>query len=428
MTRNDQKPAVRTHPAQHLHRVPLAAAGLMLVFAVICQPNLSLFTGFWAIQTGEAGLITDPVATGGVGAALLNAALMLFLGTALVRKLKLPFTGAAFACLSMLGGFSLLGKNLLNSAPIVLGCWIFCRVRGEKFTKYVYFSLYATCLSPMVSFLLVRGRPGLRWLEMALCGLVIGFLVPAIAQFTTRVHQGYNLYNVGFAAGILGLGMASVLKGVGVEFDTVGSWSTEAHWPLTALVALMLAGLLAAGIAGGCRSWADYKKILRHPGRAVADFILLDGPSRTFVNMALVGAIGLAYLLALYPLGVRLNGPLVCCLMSMTGFAAFGKHPRNVLPVMAGAVLAALLLVKVPITAPGVLLATLFCTGLAPISGQFGWYWGMAAGFMHMCIVQNTSILHGGMNLYNNGFAAGLVCVLLVPIIEAVKPEPKEEE
>ena len=77
-------------------------------------------------------------------------------------------------------------------------------------------------------------------------------------------------------------------------------------------------------------------------------------------------------------------------------------------------------------TAPGVLLATLFCTGLAPIAGQFGWYWGVTAGFLHMAIVQNTGVLHGGMNLYHNGFAAGLVCVLLIPVIEALKPEPKE--
>ncbi|MDE7245264.1 MAG: DUF1576 domain-containing protein, partial [Oscillospiraceae bacterium] len=53
--------------------------------------------------------------------------------------------------------------------------------------------------------------------------------------------------------------------------------------------------------------------------------------------------------------------------------------------------------------------------------------WGVAAGFLHMTIVQNTSILHGGMNLYNNGFAAGLVCLLLVPVIESVQPEPDEE-
>ena len=88
--------------------------------------------------------------------------------------------------------------------------------------------------------------------------------------------------------------------------------------------------------------------------------------------------------------------------------------------------LSALLLEKIPLTSPGVLLATLLCTGLAPIAGQFGWYWGVAAGFLHMAIVQNTSFLHGGMNLYNNGFAAGLVCVLLIPIIEAVKSEPEE--
>ena len=76
---------------------------------------------------------------------------------------------------------------------------------------------------------------------------------------------------------------------------------------------------------------------------------------------------------------------------------------------------------------PGVLLAALLCTGLAPIAGRFGWIWGVVAGFIHMCVVQHTSGLQGGMNLYNNGFTAGLVCVLLVPIIEALAPEPEED-
>ena len=89
--------------------------------------------------------------------------------------------------------------------------------------------------------------------------------------------------------------------------------------------------------------------------------------------------------------------------------------------------MASLLMIQVPITSPGVLLATLLCTCLAPIAGQFGWGWGMAAGFLHMTIVQNTSILHGGMNLYNNGFAAGLVCILLVPTIKSMSPEPEED-
>lgn len=409
-----------------LYLVLLAAAGLLLLFAVIAQPDRTLFTGFWQIQVSGTGLITDPMATGGVGAALLNAALVLLLSTLLVWGMGLPCTGASFACLFMMAGFALLGKNLVNIAPIILGGWLYARYRGEKFSKYIYMTLFGTCLAPMVSFLLVNVRPGLRWLAMGLMGAVIGFLIPAVAGYTVRLHQGYNLYNVGFAAGFLGLGIASVLKGVGVEFTTEGSWSGDGHLLLCIMVGLLLCGLLAAGAAMGCRSWRTYRALLRHSGRAVADYVILDGPAVTLVNMALVGALGFGYLLALYPLGVRLNGPLVCCLFSMVGFASFGEHPKNVLPVMAGAVLAALLLVKVPITSPGVLLATLLCAGLAPIAGQFGWYWGAAAGFIHMTIVQNTSILHGGMNLYNNGFAAGLVCVLLIPVIEALKPEPKE--
>lgn len=409
-----------------LYLVLLAVAGVLLIFAVIAQPDVSLFTGLWQIQLSEAGLITDPMTTGGVGAALLNAALVLLICTLLIRAMKLPFTGVTFACLFMMAGFAMLGKNLINTAPIVLGGWLYARYRREPFSQYIYMTLFGTCLSPMVSFLLVHLRPVARWPAMAVCGIVIGFLIPAVARYTVRVHQGYNLYNVGFAAGFLGLGVASILKGVGVEFEIRNTWSREGHVLLCVVVAIILGGLLVVGICLGCRSWRDYRPILRHSGRAVADFILLDQLGPCFVNMALVGAVGFGYLLLLMPLGVRLNGPLVCCILSMAGFGAFGKHPRNIVPVMAGAVMAKLLLVEVPIVAPGVLLACLLCTGLAPIAGQFGWYWGVAAGFLHMTIVQNTSLLHGGMNLYNNGFAAGLVCVLLVPIIEGIKPEPKE--
>ena len=40
--------------------------------------------------------------TGGVGAALLNASVVLLLSTLLVRRMKLPFTGAAMACLFLM--------------------------------------------------------------------------------------------------------------------------------------------------------------------------------------------------------------------------------------------------------------------------------------------------------------------------------------
>ncbi len=409
-----------------LYLVLVVLTGMLAVFAVAAQPNLSLLTGFWKIQFEEAGLITDPMAVGGVGATLLNAALVLAASTFLVWRMGLPCTGVTFACLFMMAGFAMLGKNLLNIAPIVFGGWLYSRYQYESFSKYVYLTLFGTCLSPMVSFLLNRLPHPWQWISMVLVGVLIGFLIPAIAGYTIRVHQGYNLYNVGFAAGILGLGLASIMKGFGVEFVTESTWSTEGHAVLIVLLGFGLLALLFVGMMHGCPNWKTYRRVLRHSGRAVADFVILDGSAITLTNMAVTGFIGFFYLLALYPFGVRFNGPLACCVLSMVGFGAFGKHPKNVLPVMAGSILAALLLVKIPITSPGVLLATLLCTGLAPIAGQFGWKWGIVAGFIHMTVVQNTSILHGGMNLYNNGFAAGLVCVLLVPIIEALQQEPME--
>jgi len=94
--------------------------------------------------------------------------------------------------------------------------------------------------------------------------------------------------------------------------------------------------------------------------------------------------------------------------------------------VMTGAVIAASFMGNLSLTSPAVLLATLLCTGLSPIAGQFGPLWGMAAGFLHMAIVQNTSYLYAGLNLYNNGFSAGLTCVIMIPLIEALKSEPED--
>ena len=189
------------------------------------------------------------------------------------------------------------------------------------------------------------------------------------------------------------------------------------------MMVCILAGLFVLGFILGCRHWKVYRRLLNHSGRMVTDFFTLEGLGSTFVNMSLVGSIGLLYLVFLK---APLNGPLVCCLFALIGFGSFGKHPRNIIPVMTGAVIAASFMDNLLLTSPGVLLATMLCTGLSPISGQFGGLWGIAAGFLHMSIVQNTSYLYGGLNLYNNGFSAGMTCVIMIPLIEALKSEPED--
>jgi len=406
-----------------LYGMIIAVTVLLAVFAVTLQPDLSLFTGFWSIQIGHAGLITDPLLTGGPGGALLNAAVILWMSTLLIRIQRMPFTGLTVACLYMMAGFALLGKNVLNTLPILLGGYLYSLYKREPFSKYTYMSLFATCLSPMVSYFLLHVDQRISFVSMLFVGTVIGFIMPAVSTYTVRIHQGYNLYNVGFAAGFVGLAVASILRGCGVEFNTSGSWSTQYNMPLSILMLCLLAGLFLTGILLGCRSWKAYRRILSHSGRMVTDFIALEGIGPAFVNMSLVGVVGLLYLALLR---IPLNGPLVCCLFALTGFGCFGKHPRNVVPVMTGAIIAAAFMGNISLTSPAVLLATMLCTGLSPIAGQFGIFWGVAAGFLHMSIVQNTSYLYGGLNLYNNGFAAGLTCIIMIPLIEALKSEPED--
>ncbi|MGH3281220.1 MAG: DUF1576 domain-containing protein, partial [Trebonia sp.] len=153
----------------------------------------------------------------------------------------------------------------------------------------------------------------------------------------------------------------------------------------------------------------------RMPGRAPTDFIAKVGLGPTLLNMAITGGIGTGYVLAV---GGDLNGPVVGTIFSIVGFAAFGKHTFNIVPVMAGVFLASL---TVPwhVTEPSILFAALFGTALSPIPGQFGPHWGVVAGFLHSCVVLTVGTLTAGLNLYNNGFAAGIVASVLVPVIVA---------
>ena len=71
-------------------------------------------------------------------------------------------------------------------------------------------------------------------------------------------------------------------------------------------------------------------------------------------------------------------------------------------------------------TTPAIQIAALFAVGLSPIAGQFGPIAGIAAGFLHAAVVMCTSQFYGGLNLYNNGFAAGWVAIIMVPTVESM--------
>ena len=159
-------------------------------------------------------------------------------------------------------------------------------------------------------------------------------------------------------------------------------------------------------------------------GQSPTDFIAKAGFGAALANMGICGLIGMAYVLAV---GGPLNGPVIGAIFTIVGFAAFGKHPRNLIPIMAGVFLGTLWKPWDP-AGSSLLLAALFGTTLAPIAGRFGWHWGIVAGVLHASAAQTVGPLHAGLNLYNNGFAAGIVATILVPVIIAVRKVRGEDD
>ena len=68
-----------------------------------------------------------------------------------------------------------------------------------------------------------------------------------------------------------------------------------------------------------------------------------------------------------------------------------------------------------------------FATGLCPITGKYGSKYGIIAGMLSATICTVTSSMHGGFVLYNGGFTAGLTALIMIPLLDYYKIEPKRE-
>jgi hypothetical protein len=416
-------------PAQASDRTILlivaAYAASFVVFGLAVDGPAAVARGLAAILTTRDALLTDYFGVGGIGAACANAGLLTLCACLVYDRVGAKMTGAAVACLFLVLGFALFGKNLLNVWPIVIGVALYARFIGEPFAKHINTAFFGLALSPIFSEILFSTTiPLALSLPLAVAtGIVMGFvLAPAAAQLF-KAHMGFSLYNMGFTAGLVGTLVVALYKSYGFVPDPVFIWTTGNNVLLASFLTILFGSMVTVGFWLDRSTLSGVKKIASTSGQSPTDFIALAGLGPTLANMGVTGAIGMAYILAV---GGELNGPVIGAIFTIVGFAAFGKHPRNIVPIMVGVFLGSL---AKPWSTddPSILLAALFGTTLAPIAGRFGWHWGVVAGFVHSSAAQTVGPLHAGLNLYNNGFAAGIVASVLVPVIVAIRSRTKPE-
>ena len=390
-----------------------------IVAGLFMQPIDGIFHGIVEIIREPDFLITDYFVIGGVGAAFINAGVLTLICIGIMYALDMNFDGHTITSTCLMFGFSLFGKNLLNIWMILLGVFLYAKYHKTTVKRYLYVGFYGTSLSPIVSQVMhiVNLPLPLRLLLCAATGIIIGFVLPPLSTHVHYSHKGYSLYNVGFAGGIIATVIVSILKSFGVTIESRLIWFTGQNQTFILLLSILFGTMIAYGILTDPMALEDYRSILRSYGLGGTDYYKSEGGAAVMINM---GVNGLAAMLFVVMVGGDLNGPTIGGIFTVVGFSATGKHLRNILPVMAG-VLIASEAKSWSITDPSAILALLLSTTLAPIAGEFGIIAGVIAGFLHSSVALNVGIVYGGMNLYNNGFAGGLVAMFLVPVIQSIR-------
>jgi hypothetical protein len=393
----------------------------LIIFGLFLDSPQNILIGLKQIIIEPDLLITDYIGVGGLGAAFVNSGLITLLFILFLYRLKLELYGTAIAALFIIAGFSFFGKNLFNVWFIIIGVYLYSRFQRETFSRYIYIALFGTALAPLTTELLFTiAQPLYVRIPLAtLTGLAMGFILPPLSTFLLRVHEGFSLYNVGFTAGLIGTVFMSIFKSLGMLPEQRMVWTTGNNYMLFIFLFSMFISMIIIGYLLNNKSFRGVKDITEYPGRMVTDFVQIQGFSPTLINMGICGIIAIVYIVLV---NGDINGPTIAGIFTIVGFSAFGKHPKNILPIFLGVYLGSLASIW-KINDPRILLAALFGTTLAPISGEFGWKYGALAGFLHSSIVLNIGVLHGGINLYNNGFAGGLVAAFLVPIIEVFRKD-----
>jgi len=405
------------------------------LIAAVCMPDRNtMFTGLWQIISQPSKLTTNYFAVGGYAATFLNMGLVGLISLLLFVVLKGTPNNASNLAFILTLGFGAWGINVLNMWPSIFGVVLYSLVKKEKLGANVNAMLFSTGIAPIVTDLMIRYPNAevvgfnLTGVLLALAvGLVIGFFLPAGLAHSPKVHKGFDLYSAALPIGMTAFFLnATLFKTLGVTLPAgAPAEQLQVADPLIVnLFCCVLFGLCVVfAFVLGCKP-KDYWRLLSDPA-LVTNFSSTYGNAVFLMNVGMFGLFILGY----YNLiGATFNGVTFGVVFCMLSTCNSGSHPGNVWPIMLGYVAASTLCgwisplvggtFTLGINAQAIVVGLCYANGLSPIADKYGWRYGFVAAVMHYLLVTSVPNLHGGFCLYNGGFTAALICLILVPELE----------
>ena len=414
------------------------------LIAAVCMPDRStMFSGLWQILSGPSKISTNYFYVGGYAATFLNMGLVALICLGLYCIPGAKANNASTLAFILTLGFCSWGINVLNIWPSMLGVALYCLIKREKLSANVNAMLFSTGIAPLITDLMLRypgEAVGFTWTGVALSlgvGLAIGFFLPAGLSNSPKVHKGFDLYSAALPIGMMAFFLQAVLyKTMGVTLPAAPDAETlkEASRLTVNIFCGTVFGIcIIVAFLMGCRP-KDYWKLLRDPD-LVTNFSSTYGNATFLMNMGIFGLFILGY----YNLiGASFNGITFGIIFCMLACCNSGSHPGNVWPIMVGYVLSSIVfgwLSKLTggtfagaINAQAIVVGLCYANGLSPIADKYGWQYGLLAGVMHYLLVTSVPTLHGCFCLYNGGFTAALICIILVPELERFSRTKEERK
>ena len=201
----------------------------LFAMAFVFDSPKEIWQGYLRILQSPSVLISDYLRIGGLGATLFNVATIILFNVLMLRYYKFKMTGPIFAGVLTIAGFSFFGKNIFNTLPIYLGIYLYAKTQKLDFKSFMIVVLFSTGISPLVSFMIFGTGWPLYYAIPAgiVAGVIAGFVLPAFSAHTIRFHRGYNLYNIGFALGVLSMLFAVILHSFNVDLSLGGPTSGQ---------------------------------------------------------------------------------------------------------------------------------------------------------------------------------------------------------
>ncbi len=409
-----------------------AFSSSFLIAAFLMPDRADMLPGLLRIVSSPTLSSTNFFSLGGYAATFLNMGLVGLICTALYRLPGEKANHAATLVTILTTGFGSWGIHIVNMWPTMLGVALHSWVRKEKIGSHSNAMLFSTGLAPFLSELMVRYpnpevvgfTPG-GILAALVIGIFAGFFLPAGLDNSPRIHKGFALYSAALPVGMTAFFLYAILyKAPGV---TVPGAVSELHVADPVIVngfcVTLFSSLILVSVLMGT-TWRDYWRLLTDPEQIV-NFSAAYGNGPMLMN---VGAFGLYILLYYNIIGAEFNGVTFGVIFCMLSTCNSGSHPGNIWPITLGYSMASQLFQRVAPLVGGdyvqylhtqaIVVGLCYANGLSPIADKYGWLYGFLAAMAHFCMVTTVPQLHGGMCLYNGGFTAALVCLLMIPALE----------